>query len=139
MCRKRSARPRVYFKLANPAAWITLSREIIETSKEDCEKIHNEKTYRFHLGPKTIIINTNYIGSAETDMFLAGIAFTGNRSCIGTTSNDRFYVSKEIPMDHGKGNIVMATIRLDIETEAFQINMETKTLRIRTHTNSKHD
>ena len=78
-------------KHANLAGWITLSREVIETSKEDCEKIHNEKTYRFHLGPKTIIINTNYIGSTEIDMFLAGIAFTGNRSCIGTTSNDRFY------------------------------------------------
>ena len=33
-------------------------------------------------------------------------------------------------MDHGKGKIVMATVRLDIETEAFQINMETNTLMI---------
>ena len=33
-------------------------------------------------------------------------------------------------MDHGKGKIVMATIRLDIETEAFQINIETNTLMI---------
>ena len=63
-------------------------------------------------------------------MFLAGIAFTGNRSFIGKTSTDRFYASKEIPMDHGKAKIVMATVRLDIETEAFQINMETNTLMI---------
>ena len=117
-------------KHANLAGWFTLSKEVLEISKEDCETIHNEETYTFHLGPKTVIINTNYIGSAETDMFLAGISFTGNISCIGTTSNDRFYASKEIPMDHGKGKIVMAAIRLDIETEAFQINMETNTLMI---------
>ena len=31
-------------------------------------------------------------------------------------------------MDKGKGKIVMATVQLEIETEAFQVNLETKTL-----------
>ena len=95
---------------ANLAGWLTLSKEVMEISKEDCEKIHNEETFTFQIGPKTVTINSDYMGSAETDLFLGGIAFTGNRSCIGSTSSDRFYASKEIPMDHGKGKIVMATV-----------------------------
>ena len=63
-------------------------------------------------------------------MYLAGIIFNGNRPCVGTTSVDKFYRSKYVPQDQGKGKIVMATVRLDIETEAFQINMETNTLMI---------
>ena len=39
---------------ANLAGWLTLSKEIMEISKEDCEKIHNEETFTFHLGPKTV-------------------------------------------------------------------------------------
>ena len=66
-------------KHANLAGWFTLIKEVLEISKEDCETIHNEETYTFHLGPKTVIINTDYISSTETDLFLPCIAFTGNR------------------------------------------------------------
>ena len=61
-------------------------------------------------------------------MYLAGIVFNGNRSCVGNISADKFYRSKDVPLDQGKGNIVMATLQFEIKTEAFQVNLETKTL-----------
>ena len=34
-----------------------------------------------------------------------------------------FYTSKAIPMDVGYGKVVLATIRLDIETKQFQVRL----------------
>ena len=39
-----------------------------------------------------------------------------------------FYTSKAIPMDVGYGKVVLATIRLDIETKQFQVRLGKKSL-----------
>ena len=51
-----------------------------------------------------------------------------NNSGVGASSTDTFYRSKAVQIDKGEGYVIKAEIELQIETEAFQVNMNNKEL-----------
>ena len=56
--------------------------------------------------------------------------YNGNSSCDSASATEAFYRSKAVPIDMAEGYIVLAEVELQIETEVFQVKLESKTLNI---------